>query len=155
MKIKELLEAVQPKVGRKYQHVEDLVLSHGYVGGKHAVERLRDLQDQGGTVELKWDGCVHGDSVLLTSIGEMRIEDFLKINDPSVTVMTKNIESGVNSFTEVLNKVKSLGIKEWVEVSLENGASIRLTEDHEVFTSNRGWVEAGQLTADDNIVSLK
>jgi intein/homing endonuclease len=69
--------------------------------------------------------------------------------------MAKNIESGINSFTEVLNKVKSLGIKEWVEVSLENGSSIRLTEDHEVLTSNRGWVEAGKLTADDDIVSLK
>lgn len=56
VRIRELLEAVQPKVGRKYQHIEDLVLSNGYVGGKHAVERLRDLQDQGGTVELKWDG---------------------------------------------------------------------------------------------------
>lgn len=56
VRIRELLEAVQPKVGRKYQHIEDLVLSHGYLGGKHAVERLRDLQDQGGTVELKWDG---------------------------------------------------------------------------------------------------
>jgi hypothetical protein len=56
MRIRELLEAVQPKVGRKYQHIEDLVLSHGYLGGKHAVERLRDLQDQGGTIELKWDG---------------------------------------------------------------------------------------------------
>lgn len=56
MRIKELLEAVQPKVGRKYQHIEDLVLSHGYLGGKHAVERLRHLQEEGGTIELKWDG---------------------------------------------------------------------------------------------------
>ena len=56
MRIKELLEAVQPKVGRKYQHIEDLVLSHGYLGGKHAVERLRQLQEEGGTIELKWDG---------------------------------------------------------------------------------------------------
>lgn len=56
MRIRELLEAVQPKIGRKYQHVEDLVLSHGYLGGKHAVERLRHLQEEGGTIELKWDG---------------------------------------------------------------------------------------------------
>ena len=150
-----LTEAAAPKVGRKYQHIEDLVLSDGSHGGLHAIERLKHMGEEGGSIELKWDGCVHGDSVLLTSIGEMRIEDFLKINDPSVTVMAKNIESGINSFTEVLNKIKSLGIKEWVEVSLENGSSIRLTEDHEVLTSNRGWVEAGKLSADDDIVSLK
>ena len=106
-----LTEAAAPKVGRKYQHIEDLVLSDGSHGGLHAIERLKHMGEEGGSIELKWDGCVHGDSVLLTSIGEMRIEDFLKINDPSVTVMAKNIESGINSFTEVLNKIKSLGIK--------------------------------------------
>ncbi len=43
-------------VGRKYQHIEDLVLSHGSHGGLHAVERLRDMATTGGSIELKWDG---------------------------------------------------------------------------------------------------
>jgi len=43
-------------VGRKYQHIEDLVLSHGSHGGLHAVERLRDIASTGGGVEIKWDG---------------------------------------------------------------------------------------------------
>jgi hypothetical protein len=43
-------------VGRKYQHIEDLVLSHGSHGGLHAVERLRDMATEGGSIELKWDG---------------------------------------------------------------------------------------------------
>ena len=57
MKIAQFLtEAAAPKVGRKYQHVEDLVLSHGSHGGLHAVERLRNMGEQGGSIELKWDG---------------------------------------------------------------------------------------------------
>lgn len=44
------------EVGRKYQHIEDLVLSHGSYGGLHAVERLKDMAQSGGTIELKWDG---------------------------------------------------------------------------------------------------
>lgn len=57
MKIKNLLtEADTPKVGRKYQHIEDLVLSHGSHGGLHAIQRLRNMTEQGGTIELKWDG---------------------------------------------------------------------------------------------------
>ena len=57
MKIKTLLtEADAPKVGRKYQHIEDLVLSHGSHGGLHAIQRLRNMTEQGGTIELKWDG---------------------------------------------------------------------------------------------------
>ena len=51
-----ILEAIAPKVGRKYQHIEDLVLSHGSHGGLHAVQRLRNMTEQGGTIELKWDG---------------------------------------------------------------------------------------------------
>ena len=43
-------------VGRKYQHIEDLVLSHGSHGGLHAIERLRDMATTGGSLELKWDG---------------------------------------------------------------------------------------------------
>jgi hypothetical protein len=57
MKIRELiLEAAAPTVGRKYQHIEDLVFTNGSHGGLHAVERLQSMGGQGGTIELKWDG---------------------------------------------------------------------------------------------------
>lgn len=45
-----------PAVGRKYQHIEDLVFTNGSNGGLHAVERLRHMGTQGGSIELKWDG---------------------------------------------------------------------------------------------------
>ena len=57
MKIRELLsEAAAPTIGRKYQHIEDLVFTNGSDGGIHSIERLRSMGSQGGTVELKWDG---------------------------------------------------------------------------------------------------
>ena len=57
MRIVELItEAAAPTVGRKYQHIEDLVFTNGSDGGLHAVERLRTMGTQGGTIELKWDG---------------------------------------------------------------------------------------------------
>jgi hypothetical protein len=57
MKINEFLtEATGPKVGRKYQHIEDLVLSDGSHGALHAVERLKHMGEEGGNIELKWDG---------------------------------------------------------------------------------------------------
>jgi len=57
MKIRELLsEAAAPTVGRKYQHIEDLVFTNGSDGGLHAVERLHSMAKEGGGVELKWDG---------------------------------------------------------------------------------------------------
>jgi len=57
MKLNEFItEAAGPSVGRKYQHIEDLVLSNGSHGGLHAVERLKHMGEEGGNIELKWDG---------------------------------------------------------------------------------------------------
>jgi hypothetical protein len=50
-----LLEAA-PGIGRKYQHIEDLVFTNGSNGGMHAIERLQSMTGQGGNIELKWDG---------------------------------------------------------------------------------------------------
>ena len=53
---KKFFEAAAPAIGRKYQHIEDLVFTNGAQGGLHAVERLRHMTGQGGNIELKWDG---------------------------------------------------------------------------------------------------
>lgn len=55
MKIRQLITEA-PKIGRKYQHIEDLVLTNGFHGAMHAIERLRDMSSNGGSIELKWDG---------------------------------------------------------------------------------------------------
>jgi len=62
MKIVELLEAAG--VGRKYQHIEDLVftgipskgISPGAEAGIHAVRILNSMSSTGKSMELKWDG---------------------------------------------------------------------------------------------------
>lgn len=56
MRLRELFEAAPPKVGRKYQHIEDLAFTNGSNGAHHAVERLRSMGKQSGSIELKWDG---------------------------------------------------------------------------------------------------
>jgi hypothetical protein len=56
MRFQDLFEATAPTVGRKYQHIEDLVFTNGSSGGLHAVERLSHMGQEGGTIELKWDG---------------------------------------------------------------------------------------------------
>lgn len=64
MRLMELFEAAAPAVGRKYQHVEDLVFtgipSKGIAAGADAalaaVRILQSMATTGGTTELKWDG---------------------------------------------------------------------------------------------------
>ena len=45
-----------PKVGRAFQHVEDLVLIEGSSGANSAIGRLFDLARNPQTVRWKWDG---------------------------------------------------------------------------------------------------
>jgi len=51
-----LVEAAMPDIGRKYQHLEDLVYTNGSQGALHAIERLRRLPTEYQQVEVKWDG---------------------------------------------------------------------------------------------------
>jgi hypothetical protein len=51
-----IIESKLPVVGRRYQHIEDLVFTNGSVGGLHAVERLKQIATEGTNIELKWDG---------------------------------------------------------------------------------------------------
>jgi len=55
MKVTQLLEAAG-QVGRKYQHIEDLVIANGSHGAMHAIERLGHMMDNYDSIELKWDG---------------------------------------------------------------------------------------------------
>jgi hypothetical protein len=42
-----------------------------------------------------------------------------------------------------------------IELTLDTGETLKLTPDHKVFTENRGWVEAAQLTEEDILVNIK
>lgn len=42
-----------------------------------------------------------------------------------------------------------------IELTLDTGETLKLTPDHRVFTENRGWVEAAQLTDEDILVTIK
>jgi hypothetical protein len=50
------LQEAAPGIGRKYQHIEDLVFTNGSNGGMHAIERLQSMAGKDGNIELKWDG---------------------------------------------------------------------------------------------------
>lgn len=43
---------------------------------------------------------------------------------------------------------------DYIELEMENGRTLRLTADHLVFTTNRGWVAAGDLTLEDDLCEL-
>jgi hypothetical protein len=53
-------------------------------------------------------------------------------------------------FVPVLDCFVTQPSKNWVRIDFED-SFIECTEDHEIKTTNRGWVPAGKLTEDDDI----
>jgi len=148
------------KEGARIEHLEDLVFRElpPSKGANRALQSLIDLEKGGHRdVTVKWDGCVHPDSVVETNLGRIRIEDVIdKINDKleNISVLQFNFETQSVEMLPVLNAVKKHGFKRWVQIELDNGDTLTLTEDHEVYTTNRGWVEASKLTEDDDIKDI-
>lgn len=52
-----LLEAEKPKVGRAWQHAEDLVIVDGSAGAQRALDALESMATDVGDVRIKWDGA--------------------------------------------------------------------------------------------------
>jgi intein/homing endonuclease len=67
-----------------------------------------------------------------------------------IKVLSKNMETNELEFKDV---EKAWVTKENAEVleieDIESGYKIMCTEDHLIFTKNRGWVEAGNLLEND------
>lgn len=149
-----LTEAKSPHL----QHVEDLVLDNGYAGAQEALRLLTGVKNllsvgkgKASQVTVKWDGCLHEDTIIMTAEnGEVKISDYVN-NKMTDQVLAHNFETKIDEFVDILGKYTSTGDKEWVEIGLENGEYIRLTEDHEIYTTNRGWISAGKLQEGDDI----
>lgn len=147
-------------------HLEDLVFDLGVEGTRRAIFFLRDLRDMlspfekmGASVSLsmKFDGCIHEDTVLWTNHGDMKISEIIKRPElwDSLYVMGKNLDDkiSINKLSKIIDGISTVGEKDWVEIEFEGG-SIKLTYDHLVHTTNRGWIEAGKILPNDDITEM-
>lgn len=96
-------------------------------------------------------GCFHEDTMINTKDGQKRIKD-VTIDDYVLTYDTeKNTFHWIKPFavlpTPTEDKVK-------YQLTFEDGTVVKATEDHPFYTSNRGWVNAKDLTEEDDIVQF-
>ena len=139
------------------EHLEDDILNNGYIGFQKAIRTLNGVvvslkgnEPSSHDLTLKWDGCVHPDSLVLTETGMKKISNVCV----GEKVLGFDIIEKKSSYTPVSNaKINNNG-KPWIEVILENDKTIRVTEDQEIYTKNRGWVQAKNLTTDDDVEDI-
>lgn len=93
-------------------------------------------------------GCFEPTTLVKTKTGEKMIKD-VTIEDE---VLTYDIEK--DDFYWVKPRVAGETMsakKQKIKLTLENNKEITCTADHKFYTTNRGWVEAQDLTEEDDI----
>jgi len=77
----------------------------------------------------------------------IKLQDMYIQSDIIIELNDKTINKVIDTLTYDIEE-------ELVELEFENGSIIKCTKDHEIFTSNRGFVAADSLTENDDIVYI-
>lgn len=138
----------------RIEHPEDMILDGGLRGAQTALKILQATALKPQSVSVKFDGCVHPDTVLLTDQGERTIKQIIDSQD-KFQVLTYNFETGQEEYKLAWAPRINSNNKQWVLITLDNGAELRVTEDHEIYVEHKGWIEAKDLQPGDDIKELK
>jgi len=93
--------------------------------------------------------CLHPDTLVKTETGDKRIMD-ITLDDK---VMTYDEKTDSFYYVKPIDVIENpTSGKQKMKLTLENGREIKCTIDHKFLTRNRGWVEAQNLTEDDDLV---
>lgn len=101
--------------------------------------------------------CVSGDTVVETDRGSYTVADLYSA-EALPKILTYNTKNKLNELKSILDITKSTPTEDVIELTIqkEDGVILTLqcTESHKIFTSNRGWVKAKDLTFADDIKIL-
>ena len=109
----------------------------------------QNAQNKGEDKPLKEnDHCVTGDTKVVTTQGEVAIKDLCGEEGEVICYDTEQQRPAAATFYYVRMTRKDAEI---IEIQTEDGRTIRLTDDHLVYTKE-GWKKAGQLSPEDYIL---
>ena len=90
--------------------------------------------------------CLPYETKLMTTAGEMYIGDIITDEWKNIKVL------GSSGFVKILN-VFSGSAKQFIIISSNNGEILKCTENHRIFTKNKGWVPANKINIGDVLIS--
>jgi ribonucleotide reductase alpha subunit len=99
--------------------------------------------------------CLDGDTMVKCRIDGVEKEfdmvtlDVLFKNGERIEVLSRDIDKGIDEWCLVENSGITNVDAETIKVTDENGNFIICTEDHQIWTQNRGYVRAGDLEEND------
>lgn len=125
-----------------------------YIGkdedGKAVFDYLKPKPTLTFTASEKIHGCFDKDTLVTLANGEN-----VKISEltPGCYILTYNIDSDEQEPKQVKNVINQNLNKRWLRLTFDK-ATLLCTEDHKIYTKNRGYVEARNLKDTDIFVTL-
>lgn len=96
------------------------------------------------------DECVKPGTKVSTQDGEKAIED-IQVGD---MVASYNKDTQEIKYKPVVRTLKNQNNLPYVKITTECGKELNVTTNHKVYTENRGYVEAGDLTKEDILLFI-
>lgn len=143
-----------PKIVQYHQVIKGLQLRHSYDGKDENGDPIYDKNKELPTItfegHVKLHGCVSSDTEVLLSDGSTKPISDLEIG---TSIISYNTISGEMENDIVTNVLSDNLEKDWVELEFDNGYKIKCTEDHPIYTKNRGYIKAIELKSSDIFIS--
>ena len=145
-------QAKYPTLFTKIGEMQGLIRQSGTHAGGFLISRkplLGDLpmRSKGGLISTQLDmrACLTGDTV----VGDKSL--FELYNTPPLVLKSFDENGGELVNNDVLGVLEQ-GVREVVELQLENGCRLKCTPDHQVYTQ-RGWVRVDALSNEDEVLT--
>jgi len=139
-----------PKIGQYRQVVKEARDRAAYIGKDENGDAIFDYSKVAPTIKfkgtVKLHGCFDKNSLVTLSNGEEIPISEINVGD---SILSYDFEFNRFVDKKVVNTENFKSNKNWVELVFDNNSSIKCTEDHKIYTKNRGWVEAINLTEED------
>lgn len=150
--------------GNYKESVEDIDVDNFFkpmLANKYQDHPVDDIQCQKGLVysQPKLDGCVSGDTVVITDKGKMTAKEVFN-SKKKLKLLSYNEKSNKIEFKKILNKIKDgIDIKEktieWYELETDNGLKLKVTGNHLVYLPDlKCYRRADELKENDKFLII-
>ncbi len=106
------------------------------------------------TRAISTNPCFTGDTLIATNKGDIKLADIISNGIGGYKILTYNIEENIYEWEDIIwgDKTKDNATVMTLKIE-ENNKLYELccTPEHKIYTTNRGYVEAKELTQDDDI----
>ena len=152
-------------------HIHDLSMLSGYCAGWSLKQLIKEgLGGVPGKITsgpashlstlcnqmVNFIGCFTDDTRIILSNGtKPTIREMLDSGETEWVVKSYDPKTNKVIDSKFDNLHKTRTVEEYIEIEFDDGDIVKCTTDHKFYTYNRGWVEAKDLTEEDDIANLE